>query len=250
MLDRAKFLRPIAHRGLHDRARGIIENTAPAFAAALAKGYGIECDLRPIAGGFPVVFHDDTMERLLDAEGPIADLLPSDLAWVHYKGQPDNRILSFAGLLEMVAGRVPLLVELKSEWEPPNLSFVKQVTDLAGAYKGPIALMSFDTALMAAVRQAAPGIARGIVSGSYAGEGWWDDKLDKTRRYRLANLMDSEAVEPDFYAYEVAALPTRMTSFAREVQALPLFTWTVRTQKDREHAAAHADAMIFEGFEP
>ena len=73
MLDRKTFLRPIAHRGLHSAKRGIIENTEPAFAEAIAKGYGIECDLRPATGGLPIVFHDETLNRLVEGRGP-ADL--------------------------------------------------------------------------------------------------------------------------------------------------------------------------------
>ncbi len=74
MLDRDTFIRPIAHRGLHNAKKGIVENTLPAFAAAIAKNYGIECDLRPAAGGLPVVFHDETLERLTTAKGRVADL--------------------------------------------------------------------------------------------------------------------------------------------------------------------------------
>src|SRR5690348_14108028 len=68
MLDRA-FLRPIAHRGLHNAAKGIVENTTAAFTAAIDKGYGIECDLRPASDGTPFVFHDAEFKRLIDAPG-------------------------------------------------------------------------------------------------------------------------------------------------------------------------------------
>lgn len=76
MLDRATFLRPIAHRGLHDAAKGIVENTAPAFDAAVAKGYAIECDLRPAADGTPLVFHDLELDRLTAGAGLVTDLQP------------------------------------------------------------------------------------------------------------------------------------------------------------------------------
>ena len=92
------FLRPIAHRGLHVAAKGIIENTAPAFEAAIAKGYGIECDLQSAADGTPFVFHDATLDRLMDATGPVAARSPANLATLHYKDQK-TRILSFAEFL-------------------------------------------------------------------------------------------------------------------------------------------------------
>lgn len=250
MFDRRVFLRPIAHRGLHDAARGRIENTAPAFAAAIEKGYGIECDLRPAADGLPIVFHDEHLERLVDGEGPVAGLTPSDLARLRYKGQP-TRIMTFAGLLEEVDGRVPLLVEVKSEWDPPDMAFLGQIAALASAYKGPVALMSFDPAVMTALKALAPGVPRGIVSGLYKdehGETWWRERIDEARASDLARLLESGPVEPSFYAYHVKALPTPVTEMVRRVLGLPLFTWTVRSEEDRKAAALWADAPIFEGY--
>ena len=105
MIDRTTFFRPIAHRGLHDAPKGIIENTAPAFEAAIAHGYGIECDLQPLADGTPMAFHDYTLDRLIDAKGPINALGRADIKKLRYRGQ-DTRILSFADFLELVGGRV------------------------------------------------------------------------------------------------------------------------------------------------
>jgi glycerophosphoryl diester phosphodiesterase len=250
MLDRSEFLRPIAHRGLHDAARGIVENTAPAFAAAVAKGVGIECDLRPAIGGWPIVFHDLTLDRLVAGTGDVASLGPHDLARLRYRGAPLTGILSFAELLELVGGRVPLLVELKSEWTPPDRDFLTLVTSLAKSYRGPLALMSFDPVVMATVAALAPAIPRGIVAGNYRrgdAEGWWDDVLSPERQERLSHLLESRPAKPDFYAYHVAALPTPVTRYVREVEGRPLFTWTVRTAADWKVSAAWADAAIFEG---
>ena len=100
-LDRGLFLRPIAHRGLHDRARAAIENTAAAFLAAIDKGYGIECDLQPASDGTPMVFHDERLERLVAASGPIAAHTPAQLARLRYR-RHDTSILRFAEFLELV----------------------------------------------------------------------------------------------------------------------------------------------------
>lgn len=249
MLDREAFLRPIAHRGLHDSKRGIIENSGPAFEAAIAAGYGIECDIRPAKGGVPVVFHDETLERLIGAPDVVADLNARALAMLRYRdGQ--SPVLTLAALLDLVAGRVPLLIELKSEWQPPETHFIANVAAQVSAYRGPFGLMSFDPQVMVAMRAAAPAIPRGIVSGSYDGPGWWPDKIDKGRADSLRNLLESGPVAPDFYAYEIDALPTPVTEYARRVAGLPVFTWTVRTPKQRQAAAQWADAMIFEGFLP
>jgi glycerophosphoryl diester phosphodiesterase len=249
MLNHTAFLRPIAHRGLHNAKRGIIENTAPAFEAAIAKGYGIECDVRPAAEGLPVVFHDEGLSRLVAARGPVAKVTERQLQSLRHRvgGAP---IQTFTELLELVSGRVPLLVEIKSEWHPTQKSFLGKLAVAASAYRGPIALMSFDPAVMTVMRALAPNLPRGVISGSYIGAGWWSRRISGKRAAALRDLLESGPVAPDFYAYDVNALPTPVTEYARLVQGLPLFTWTVRTAKQRRITATFADAMIFEGFEP
>lgn len=249
MFDRATFLRPIAHRGLHDAAAGRIENTAPAFEAAIAKGYAIECDLRPAANGLPVVFHDETLDRLIEGLGPVAQLTPSQLKALRYRGQ-DTRIQTFHEFLDQVGGRVPLYVEVKSEWDPPQIEFLAQIARACLDYRGPVALMSFDPDVMTVLRELATEIPRGIVSGSYkevGGETWWPDKVDSVRAERLAQLLESGSAAPSFYAYHVASLPNPATRYVREALGIPVVTWTVRTPHDREVAKSYADAPIFEG---
>ena len=249
MLDRKTFLRPIAHRGLHDLAKGRIENTAPAFEAALARGYGLECDLQAASDGTPMVFHDETLDRLMDGTGRVDERTPLKLARLTYKASRD-RMLTFAELLELAGGRGPLIVEVKSEWQGSKPGFLKAIARLASAYKGPIALMSFDPAPIAALAELAPKVPRGIVSGVYEGRGWWLDRLGRERGDRLTNLLESGPAKVSFYSYDVRALPTPVTQYVREVQGLPLYCWTVRSPVDRKIAAKWADAPTFEGFEP
>jgi glycerophosphoryl diester phosphodiesterase len=244
-----KFKVPFAHRGLHNAAEGRIENTVPAFVAAMLKGYGIECDLRPAAGGLPVVFHDEEIDRLMEGKGLLANLVPAEVRWLKYRGQ-NSHMITFADLLKLVEGRVPLLVEIKSEWAPPDRSFLSQIADLANNYMGPIALMSFDPDVMAVMKEKTPDIPRGIISGSYQGEGWWNDKLTPYRQRQLANLEFSGPAEPDFYAYHVKDLAAPAVQHWRKYSGKPLFTWTVRSAEDRGMAAKYADVPIFEGFEP
>lgn len=249
MLDRSTFIRPIAHRGLHDLGKGVIENTAPAFEAAIARRYGIECDLQPLADGTPVVFHDFTLDRLVEGSGPVAGLGRSAARKLRYRGQ-DTRIIWFADFLDLVDGRVPLLVEIKSDWQPANGKFLKGIAEQVKAYKGPLALMSFDPAVMARMRDLAPATPRGIVSGIYKGAGWWLDRLSAERAYRLTNLLESGPVQPSFFSYHVKALPTPVTRFLREGLEIPLFCWTVKTAADRKTAADWSDAPTFEGYLP
>jgi glycerophosphoryl diester phosphodiesterase len=250
MLD-SVFLRPIAHRGLHDARLGIIENTAAAFSAAIEHNYGIECDVRRAAGGVPVVFHDATLDRLVMASGAVAGVDASALGTLCYRGAAHERIITLAELLALVDGRVPLLVEVKSEWQPPDADFMRMIAELASGYAGPIALMSFDPAVMAALREVAPRVPRGIVAGPTRSYGaWWGETLSRERRKRLSHLLESRPAAPVFYAYQVKALPTPLTRFVREVLGLPLLAWTVRTQQERRVASLWADAPIFEGFLP
>ena len=249
MLDRDVFLRPIAHRGLHDATGERVENTAPAFAAAIAAGYGIECDLRPASDGTPFVFHDAMFDRLVDSTGPIAACAPDTISGLRYRGQAAH-ILAYRELLEQVGGRVPLLVEIKSDWDIPDPRFLKAIAAQSMAYQGPLALMSFDPAVIIAMKTLAPELPRGIVSGVYEGHHWWPDQIDKDRAFRLTHCLEAGPAEPSFIAYDVDALPTPVMRFAREVMRVPLFTWTVRTAEQLRRAATWADAPIFEDCTP
>jgi glycerophosphoryl diester phosphodiesterase len=249
MQNAAAFLKPIAHRGLHDVGKGLVENTAAAFEAALAKGYGIECDVRPAACATPMIFHDDTLERLIEHSDPLGAHDAPALKRFKFRNN-DARMLDLADLLALVAGRQPILAEIKSEWGPPERPFLQAIANLAAAYRGPLALMSYDPAVMAVLKELVPQVPRGIVSGMIEDEPHWRDHLGPERAYRLSHLLESRDAAPDFYAYHVGALPTPVTRFVREVLGLPLFTWTVRSEEERTIAARWADAPIFEGYEP
>ena len=248
-LDRSQFIRPIAHRGLHDRNTGVLENTGPAFLAAIEGGYGIECDLQPASDGTPMVFHDRALKRLIDADGLIDAQTPAELAKLRYRGQ-DTPILTYAGFLEMVGGRVPLVVEIKSDFDAPKAGFLEAVAAQTMAYKGPICLKSFDPAVMARCKELAPQIPRGIIATDYTVHNWWPNKIDAARAISLTYLLESREAEPSFFSYHVRALPTPVTRFTREALGLPLFTWTVRNERERAIAAKWADAAVFEGYRP
>jgi glycerophosphoryl diester phosphodiesterase len=248
-MDRKAFLKPIAHRGFHNAKAGIIENTAPAFSAGLAKGYGLECDLQPARDGTPMVFHDFTLDRLIDDKGPVAARTPAALAKLRYKGATDISILTYADFLDLCNGRGPLLVEIKSDWSKASPKFLKEIARLSSAYKGPLALMSFDPVVMTTLADLAPKVPRGIVAGLYKGDGWWIEIIGQARADRLTNLLESGPAKPSFYSYHVKSLPTPITQYVREVQRLPVFCWTVRTKEDRKVAEQWSDASTFEGFE-
>ena len=156
--------RPIAHRGLHDAPSGVIENTASAFRAAIAGGYGIECDLQVSADGEAMVHHDDVLGRLTAGDGRLDALTAAELKRVAFKATGD-RMITLTELCELVAGRTPLVIELKSRFRG-DLGVVDHAAKVLAGYRGPVALMSFDPAQIAAVREIAPQLPRGLVAQS------------------------------------------------------------------------------------
>jgi len=239
--------RPIAHRGLHDHAKGIVENSTSAVSAAMGKGLAIEVDLQCAADDMPIVFHDDTLDRLTLETGPIAARTAEALANVPLRNSADH-ILSLPALLALVNGYVPLVLEVKSTWRRDG-KFEANIARLLAAYKGPVAVMSFDPHCLAAFREVAPDLPRGLIADRFDDPEYWQG-LKLWQRLAMRNLLSSAIARPNFIAYDIAALPALAPLIARFLFGLPLLTWTVRTKEERERALRYADAMIFEGITP
>jgi glycerophosphoryl diester phosphodiesterase len=248
-LDRDAFVRPIAHRGLHDRTKGRLENTGSAFRAAIEKKYGIECDLQAAEDGTPMVFHDPKLDRLVAATGPIAAYTPAKLARFRYKGQ-NEKILTFAQFLELVGGRVPVLVEVKANGKTPRNTFLEKVARTARSYHGPVALMSFNRAIVTELGALAPKVPRGSVVGSHQIlSTLWARRRNKRANPAPARLFGPPREGVGFYAVDVKLAAVARAWLTRNALDLPLFAWTVRTPRQRAVAARWADAPIFEGYE-
>ncbi|MGU3540930.1 glycerophosphodiester phosphodiesterase family protein [Methylobacterium sp. A54F] len=239
--------RPIAHRGLHDRAAGIPENSQAAAEAAVAGGYAIECDVQASADGEAMVFHDVALGRLTEASDPVASRNAAALAELRLAGTGE-RILTLPDFLARIAGRTPLIVEIKSLYTG-DLGLARRVAAVVADYAGPVALKSFDPAIVAALADLAPQVPRGIV-----GESTQDDpvyaRLSAQARRSVANLLHVGETRPDFVSWRVDDLPCAVTHLCRTLGRLPVMTWTVRTPEQRAAAEAHADQMVFEGFRP
>jgi glycerophosphoryl diester phosphodiesterase len=234
--------RPIAHRGLHDAASGVIENTASAFRAAVAANYAIECDLQLSADGEAMVYHDDALGRLTDGDGRLDTMTVAALKRVAFKGTGD-RMLTLGELCDFVADRVTLVIELKSRFVGDDRVAVRATKVLSG-YRGRAALMSFDPMLVAAVRNLSPALCRGLVGMRREPDAPAAGMTPSA--YARAVL----AARPRFLAYRVQDLSSPLPLVARHVLRLPLLTWTVRTFAERVRASRYADQMIFEGFRP
>ncbi len=239
--------RPIAHRGLHDAAAGVIENTAGAVRAAIAGRYGIEVDVQVSADGEAMVHHDDVLGRLTEGEGRLDQMTAAQLKRVRFRGS-DERMMTLGELCDLVSGRVTILVELKSRFDGDS-RLPLRVAAVLGSDPGPVAPMSFDPRQLGLLRQKAPRLVRGIIAAKYRPHPYWD-RMPAWMRYGMGYLLTALSVRPDFVAYAVADLPALAPLVARRVFALPLLTWAVRTEAERRRAERWADQMLFEGFRP
>ena len=238
---------PVAHRGLHDRAKSIVESTPSAFAAAIAGGFAIETDVQLSADGEAMVFHDDTLARLTERGDDIRTLRAAELKAVRFKDTTDH-MLTLGELCEMTAGRVPLVVEIKSRFDGDR-RLITRIADSVRAYQGPLALMSFDPDQVLAIRGHLPEIPRGVVAERYYREEEWQ-ALPPEKVRGMLHLRHAFRTRPHFIAYWINELPAPAPWIARHVFGCALLTWTVRTPDQRARAARYADQMIFEGFVP
>jgi glycerophosphoryl diester phosphodiesterase len=239
--------RPVAHRGLHDAAAGVIENTASAFRAAIAGGFAIETDLQLSADGEAMVHHDFALGRLTLGTRQLAAMTAAGLKEVPFRDTPD-RIMTLGDMCDLVAGRVPMLVELKSRFAGDR-RLVQRAAEVLANYAGPVAVMSFDPDVVQALREIAPGLPRGIVAERHYVDQEWKDFTPAKRR-ELAFLLHGFRTRPHFVAYQVGDLPSPGPFLARYALGLPLMAWTVRTPEDQTRAKRFASQMIFEGFRP
>jgi glycerophosphoryl diester phosphodiesterase len=213
----------------------------------VAAGYGIETDLQISADGEAMVHHDGALGRLTEGGGVLAEMSAGQIKAVRFK-TGGGRILTLGELCDLVGGRVTLLLELKSYFDG-NLRLVDRTVEVLKGYAGPVAVMSFDPDLIHAVRYAAPGLRRGIVAErNYSHPEW--NQLTGARKQNMTWLLHAPRSRPQFIAYSVRDLPAVAPLLARGIFGLPLLTWTVRSEYDRQRASRWADQIIFEGSRP
>lgn len=223
-----------AHRGLH--GPGLPENSPAAFAAAAARGFGIECDVRKSSDGQAVVFHDDALDRLTAEAGPVGARTAAQLAGIRLSGGEDT-IPSLRAVLDQVAGRVPLLIELKSRRDRRVGALCLAVRRVLEGYRGRHAVMSFDPRVSRWFAAHSPFTVRGLVM---------TEEHDKALLGQLRRHFWLWHARPDFLAYDIRDLPGHFPASQRR-RGLPLVTWTVRTPELLERALDCADAPTVEG---
>ena len=248
-LPDAFLSRPIAHRALHDRSLGRPENSRSAIRAAIEHGYGIEIDLQLSADGVPMVFHDDHLMRLTGEDGALRERTAEELGRLVLRGGVEG-VPTFAEVLDLVAGRVPLLVEVKDQTHV--LGPVEAVLEEAAAralrhYRGPVALMSFNPFSVMALRDLAPDVPRGLVTCDFdpTDPEWAPAGEERLARYR--EIADYDAAGACFISHHATDLQRPRVAELKAGGARVL-CWTIRSPEAERAARAVADNVTFEGY--
>ncbi|MGE4430001.1 MAG: glycerophosphodiester phosphodiesterase family protein [Sphingobium sp.] len=240
-----------AHRGLH-RPGGPVENSLPAFDAALAAGHGMECDVRLSRDGIPYIFHDALLDRLTSESGPLSARTADQLDRIELN-DASGPLPRLSALLRRIGGRAPLLIEVKidrqREVRPLCAAVLRDLRD----YSGPVAIMSFHPGVSHWFHRHAPGIVRGLVitdrkraaTDSIGKDGTGKDRGLKDRMLRHLAMCHAH---PDFIAYDIRDLPNAFARTQRR-RGMPVLSWTVRSAAHWDIIRAEADAAIFEQAE-
>jgi glycerophosphoryl diester phosphodiesterase len=227
--------RPIAHRGYHDLNRKCWENTLSAFDAAIEHDFAIECDVHLSKDGVPIVFHDLELKRLTGEQGSLVERTAAELGRMRIGGTKDH-VPTLEEMLGRVAGRVPIVIELKGI-EGHDDGLVAKVSALLADYDGRAAIMSFNHWLVREFAEQAPGVPGGLTAFSA-----------KPEHLELHFSMLAHGIA--FASFFALDLPNPFTVMLREKLAMPVITWTVRDRASYDLTKSHADQMTFEGFDP
>lgn len=246
----ASFLRiPITHRGLHNAALGISENSRAAFTAAIKAGFAIEADLQLSSDSEAMVFHDHYLERLTNSSGAIRMRTAAELRKTKLKFGTET-IFGLYELLELVNGRVPILIELKDQ-DGAFGSNVGQLelrtAEILRDYKGDVAVMSFNPHMVMNMADLAPTIPRGLTTSDFDHRLW--PKISSKRAKELAGIHDFDRTGSCFISHNHELLNTAPVSRLRS-SGVPVLCWTIKSAEEEAAARRLADNFTFEGYIP
>ena len=223
---------PFAHRGLHGPDR--IENSRAAFVEAIATGHGIELDVQASRDGDAFVFHDYELDRLTRESGALAARGTAELKRIKLRDTYET-IPPLPEILQLISGRAPLLIELKTVDRKVGALCLSVLRALDG-YRGAVGVMSFNPEVARWFSIHGPRITRGLVV---------TEEGKRRLRGPVLRRLALWRAKPDFLAYDIRDLPSAMSVRARG-RGMPVLTWTCRSEDDRARAAAHADQIIYE----
>jgi len=230
-----------AHRGLH--GNGVPENSLAAFGLACEAGYGIELDLHVTADGQVAVFHDNTLNRMCGIDGRIEDKTLEELRGICLANSKEH-IPSFKEVLELVNGRVPLIIELKGE--DLNVKVCELAAELLADYKGKWCVESFNPFHVRWWRKHQKNAVRGILSGGFEKS---DKLIIKLRNFVLGNMLLNFLARPDFVAFDLRSKYKLSFRVARVLGGYPV-AWTARGEEDMRITEGDFNAVIFEDLLP
>lgn len=238
---------PIAHRGLHDRGQGRIENAPQSFAAAIAHGYGIELDVQLSSDGQAMVFHDYALDRLTHEKGPVAMRTAAELKAIQLKDTTD-RIPTLSDVLEQIGGQVPVVIEIKDQDGAmgPNVGPLEQaVADCLSTYDGDAAVMSFNPHSMIAFAEMCDTRAIGLVTDRFDDSDW--PTVPKARRAELRDIPDLAACRGSFISHNQGQLDMDVVADLKSKDT-QILCWTIRSADAEAHARRIVDNVTFEGY--
>ena len=229
-----------AHRGLHSDT--VAENSLTAFRLAVEGGYGIELDVRLSRDGELVVFHDDTLDRVTDATGNVKDKDYAELSAIKLSGTEDT-IPTFADVLRLVDGRVPLLIELKEA--SGEYGVTEKTIEVLSGYTGKYMIESFNPLALGRVKKKMPNVIRGVLSMNFFKE----KKYHKPTYFLLQNLLLNIVCRPDFIAYDHEQHKNLAFSLCKFLFRPVTVAWTIKSKEEEAKAFEHGFAgIIFEGY--
>ncbi len=245
-LPRVFLETPLAHRALHDVAKGRAENSFAAIEAAIDAGYGIEIDVQLTADDQALVFHDYALERLTDGNGTVRQFERGELASISLLGGGEA-IPDLGEVLALVAGQVPLLIEIKDQDRAlgDNVGPLEQAVAAAVAeYAGPVAVMSFNPESVAVMQALVPHVPRGLTTDAFLPDDW---SAPADRLTHLAAIPDFDRVGAQFISHNWHALDMPRVQ-ALKADGAAILCWTVRSAEDEGAARRIADNITFEGY--
>jgi glycerophosphoryl diester phosphodiesterase len=239
----------IAHRGLHHNDRGIPENSIASFREAMEKGYIIELDVAMTKDQQLVVYHDRKLRRGLGIDQYLHELTYEELSQYRIFGTNET-IPLFREVLAFVAGKVPLLIEIKNEGKVGEMeSLIYQELQ---AYQGQYAIQSFNPFTLSWFRQNAPAVLRGQLAGSFVVSDYdvefaGTSRLPWYKRFLLENLLLNMVSRPHFISYEVAHTSKARLRRLKNL-GVPLLGWTVKVKEEYDRIREDFDNLIVESF--
>jgi glycerophosphoryl diester phosphodiesterase len=239
-LFRLKFF---AHRGLHNYTAYPPENSMAAFERAVDEGFGMELDVQVTKDGVPVIFHDFKLKRICGVDGKVAGYTYEELQQFHLCGSTE-KIPRFEDLLNMVNGRVPLIVEIKSE--RINVSDCAHIDRLLRAYEGPYCIESFNPMVLFWFRIHHNSVVRGQLSSNFRKDEGYSNAL----YFFMQHLMLNFFAKPDFIAYNYRFRNEWGRKICHRLYRCPAAAWTIQSQETLDDIQKDFDIFIFDGFYP